>query len=361
MDNHTHQTYGNTNSTQLPHIYPGPMQTPYRQAMVPGNQQYFPTQAPPVSQVAGSTTTTSTYQQATTSSSQSYAPSYALTPQQSCSAATQDRNQRHSYSPAPPQVYQNGPLPNAHTTYQQQAQLNTQIDNTMSEPKQPADFTQLMKATPGQNPPPVNDFTHLMQAAPLVDESSNSTTTTTTTKVESYIGADAGGQARKAAEAKGDKELKVFEEKVQTLFRSVKVCPMNWPWYNMEDGYLYAEGIHFLHHKDIDMAFKLPGWRPEVMLVNTWHDPSSQVSGTYHPLHPPPIDYFQPMHRAHKLFIQQAKTIGVYNTTRGKGMDSSGCVAAACLDGIEECTNEETDRRLRAEGYTPGASRHFLF
>jgi hypothetical protein len=50
---------------------------------------------------------------------------------------------------------------------------------------------------------------------------------------------------------------------------------MGRPWYNSFEGYMCGEGIHFLYHKDIDTAFKKPGWLPQVTWVNTWGDPEA--------------------------------------------------------------------------------------
>jgi hypothetical protein len=208
---------------------------------------------------------------------------------------------------------------------------------------------------------PGNDFSQLMQAAPPIDTSSN-VVTTTTTRTEAYKGANAGGKARKQAEAKGEKEVQRFERKVQKLIKSICPCPMNAAWYNGLEGYICGEGIHYLYHKDIDKAFAQPGWLPRITWVNTFNDPEALGSGTWYHVHPPPVAFHEPMHRVHRKFMQDAKKIGEFVLNRGEGEDlrKSG-YDGECLRGIETVSKAEAHRHLRNNGYNPYATRHAMF
>ena len=200
-----------------------------------------------------------------------------------------------------------------------------------------------------------------MQAAPSVDTSSN-VVTTTTTRTETYKGANAGGEARKQAEAKGEQEVQRFEQKVQELIRRIGPCPLQAPWYNAVDGYLCGGGTHFLYHKDIDKAFKQPGWIPRVTWVNTFGDPEAQWSGTWITIHPPPVAYHEPMHSVHKDFMRRVHMIGTFVLEEGEGGDmrAKGC-DDECLRGLETVSKKESHRRLRQNGFEPTATRHALF
>ena len=79
----------------------------------------------------------------------------------------------------------------SHDQFQDVAQQQTQQPPAIG-------FTQLLKPSPGPQQTLGNDFSQLMQAAPLVNTSSN-VVTTTTTRTETYKGANAGGDARKQA------------------------------------------------------------------------------------------------------------------------------------------------------------------
>jgi hypothetical protein len=182
------------------------------------------------------------------------------------------------------------------------------------------DFSQLVQPPPGPQQSTANEFSQLMQAAPLANATSSVVTTTTThsKKAETYSGANAGGKARKQAESKGDVEVQRFESKVQKLIKDIGVCPMGRPWYNSFEGYMCGEGIHFLYHKDIDTAFKKPGWLPQVTWVNTWGDPEAQNLGTFYAMHPPQIAFDQPMHRVHAGFLRTSKIMGCITGDDGK-------------------------------------------
>jgi hypothetical protein len=200
--------------------------------------------------------------------------------------------------------------------YQQQPTLKYPQPQVSSQPplldfQHPAkvDFSQLTQALPGPQKSTSNDFSQLMRAAPPTNATSSVVTTTTThsKKTETYSGANAGGKARKQVESKGDKEVQRFESKVQKLIKDIGVCPTGRSWYNSFEGYMCGEGIHFLYHKDIDKAFKQPGWLPQVTWVNTWGDPEAQNSGLVYSMHPPQIAFDQPMHRVHAEFFRSRK------------------------------------------------------
>jgi hypothetical protein len=223
------------------------------------------------------------------------------------------------------------------------------------------DFTQLLQSSPAPQQVPGNDFSQLMQAAPSVNTSS-SVMTTTTTRTESYKGANAGGEARKQAEAKGEQEIQRFEGKVQKLIRRICPCPRNAPWYNSVHGYLCGEGIHYLYHKDINMAFRRPGWLPAVTWVNTFSDPEARYSGTFRCIHPPPVAFHEPMHRVHRNFMQAVRRSGLFETQASEENDfkESGC-NEECVRGIDVVSKAESDRHCRENGFNPYATRHALF
>jgi hypothetical protein len=249
--------------------------------------------------------------------------------------------------------------------YSDQSQYVSNQQQIYQQPQQPPaiDFTQLLESSPATQQVPGIDFSQLMQAAPLVDTSSNSVITTTT-RTETYKGANAGGKARRQAEAKGEKELRSFEQKVQKLIKRICPCPMNAPWYNGVDGYICGEGIHYLYHKDIDKAFAQPGWLPPVTWVNTLKDPEARGSGTFRVVHPPLVAFHEPMHRVHRNFMQAARRDGNFEIVKSgrkrDGLQGSGC-DDECLKGIDTVSKAESHRHLRENGFDPYATRHAMF
>lgn len=264
--------------------------------------------------------------------------------------------QHHSMASGMQYVYQS----------QQMAQQQQQMFQQPPIPQQPQqppaiDFTQLLESSPAPPHVPANDFYQLMQAAPPVNTHS-SVVTTTTTRTETYKGANAGGEARKQAEAKGEHEIQRFEEKVQNLIRRICPCPTNAPWYNSAHGYLCGEGIHYLYHKDIDRAFKQPGWLPAVTWVNTFSDPEARYSGTFQFIHPPPVAFHEPMHRVHRKFMQAVRESELFETQASEANDfrETGC-NEECLRGVDVVSKAESDRHCRENGFNPYATRHALF
>lgn len=256
------------------------------------------------------------------------------------------------------QVYQQ-PQISQHPPVFQQPPLNSPVILEQPQQSSSVNYTQLWQPQQATG----SNYSQLMQAAPTTDTSSSAmTTTTTATRTETYKGANAGGEARKQAETRGNGEVQRFEQRVQKLIKSIGTCPSGAPWYNGVDGYLCAEGIHFLYHKDIDKAFKQPGWIPRVTWVNTLIDPEATSSGQYHITHPPPTAFDQPMHRVHRLFMSTVRRMGIF-VLRGielEGLRKKGC-NDECLRGLETQSVEETDRHLRWQGYDPNATRHAMF
>lgn len=405
-----------------PNANTGPTPTPYGQTMVTGNEQHLVPQVQAVSQASNTTTTTTTTHQQMVSSSPQYLSQPPAATQYQGQAQSAFTSQAQQYqgniiqSPqtrlganmgcslqAAPQLTQSqvidfsslmmatpkqDPPPKHDLTGLQQAptpvatSLNTTATSTRFK-KYPGAYPPVTASRGSANtaakvaksievnPPVTKSRDKTTTAAKTkkhsktntpVTTSHNNTTTTKTTKVEKYPGANAGGKAREAAEAKGEKELQRFEKKVQTLIRTMGVCPMQIRWYNTHEGYLCGAGTHFIDHRDIDMAFERPGRLPQVTIVNRFDDPESRMSGLSRPVHPPPVDYFQDMHQVHRMFILQSRMMGAGATTSqqtGKGV--SGCHAAGCLNGMKNQGMAEMDRDLRSRGFIPEASRHTWF
>lgn len=409
-----------------PNANTGPTPKPYGQAMVMGNEQHLVPQVQAVSQASNTnttttTTTTTTHQQsvlsspqyvsqppaatqhqgqaqsAFTSQAQQYQQNVIQSPQTQLGANMSYSLQAASQSTQPQAIDfsslmkatpKQDPPPKRDLAGLQQAptpvatSLNTTATSTIFENHRGAYPTVTaprgstntaakvaknievnLPVTKSRDKPTTAAKTKKQfKANTPVTTSHNNTATTKTTKVEKYSGANAGGKARQEAEAKGEKELQRFEKKVQTLIRTMGVCPMQIRWYNTHEGYLCGAGTHFIDHKDIDMAFERPGWFPQVTIVNSFDDPESRVSGLSRPVHPPPVDYFQDMHQVHRNFILQSRMMGAGATTSqqtGKGV--SGCEAAGCLNGMKKQGMAETDRDLRSRGFIPEASRHTWF
>lgn len=182
--------------------------------------------------------------------------------------------------------------------------------------------------------------------------------TTTQTTTERYKGEHAGGTARAEAARTGSQALTRFEQTVQTLLRHVGNCPSGHPWYVTDNGYLCAEGWHFVYHTDIDKAFQQPGWRPPVVHCNlpAGADPEADATGFLVAIHPPPIDYWQPMHRAHAAMMMTMKMQGYgWGGETEKAKVSSKC---ECFDRLGMPTNHDSMRRLRQAGFRPELSSH---
>jgi len=168
------------------------------------------------------------------------------------------------------------------------------------------DYTSLMEAAPEPSPQPVSpDYTAMMRQAPLptpAQQQSDSTVATTTTTTET-MNASLGGQARQAAAAQGEAELKRFDQNVQTLLMSASrsACPRGFRYYRGSDGYLCGGGSHFILHEEVDalVAGRRP-WGPAIEWVNIcvpdpftgmWlEDPGCKVVA------PPEDGWHEPMH-----------------------------------------------------------------
>jgi hypothetical protein len=298
---------------------------------------------------------------------QSHETQKILLPQQSPAPAPQQYQQQQQVvqsSSQPPWITQDLPQ------HQQQPMLKYPQPQVSSQPPlidlqqaRTIDLGQLVQPPPGPQQSTAKDFSQLMQAAPLANATSSvvSTTTTHSKKTEMYRGANAGGKARKQAESKGDHEVQRFGSKVQKLIKDTGVCPMGRPWYNSFEGYMCGEGIHFLYHKDIDMASKKPGWLPGVTWVNTWDDPEARNSGSFYAMHPPQIAFDQPMHRVHAAFLRTSRIIGCVTGDDGQEKAKLQGCTAKCFRGTGLVSGKELDRMTREQGFDPNATRHAMF
>lgn len=168
----------------------------------------------------------------------------------------------------------------------------------------------------------------LPNAAPPNGQQHSESTTTTITQTLTYNHCDAGGETRKAADAKGQGQQ--FEQRVQTLISSMAVCPSNFRWYCMKLGYLCADGNHLMKHSEVDKAMREKNHVPKVNVVNTLQDPDlwDAKLNVYaaKPVHPPQIDFWQPMHHFHDSFIREATAAGFRTPTQAlydqMGMDA---------------------------------------
>ncbi|KAK5114053.1 hypothetical protein LTR85_010359 [Meristemomyces frigidus] len=149
--------------------------------------------------------------------------------------------------------------------------------------------------------------------APTQALSTYNTTTTIQTQTLVYEGSTSGGEARKAAESRG--AVGQFEDGVQSMIVSMNICPATYKWYSIEQGYVCAGGNHFIRHAEIDKRCKDPNHRPQVTLVNTFSTPTAKYCGVTGQqfltlVHPPAVDFWQPMHRVHARFIRQSVASG---------------------------------------------------
>lgn len=160
---------------------------------------------------------------------------------------------------------------------------------------------------------PAIDYTQLMQTLqtqPQVGNGqlNNRVSTTTTTRSVQYEGADAGGEAHKAAERKGPDEVRRFEDSVMQMLQNLGVCPMGFKWYNAKQGYVCAGGNHAVAHGEVDKWAKNQRHVPEILDVNTFWDDTFGFGGygkTVSNFHPPPVDPWQPMHAVHADFVRR--------------------------------------------------------
>lgn len=118
---------------------------------------------------------------------------------------------------------------------------------------------------------------------------SNTSTATTTTTSSTF-----GGQARQAAAAKGEQELRRFDQTVQQMLvnASSAECPSAAKYYPVKDGYLCGIGNHFISNRDVDMMMKR-GIPPLIEPVNSILDELRYVAppadGWHEPFHWDPV------------------------------------------------------------------------
>jgi len=112
-----------------------------------------------------------------------------------------------------------------------------------------------------------------------------------------------------------------------------------------------------LYHKDIDMAFRQPGWIPQATLVNTLRDPDVYATGTLIFAHPPQVAFHERMHSVHRAFMRLSREMGFLLL---EDLERIGC-NDQCLGGLETVSNEESEWDFRQRGFFPNASRHAMF
>ncbi|KAK0355225.1 hypothetical protein LTR91_024980 [Friedmanniomyces endolithicus] len=207
------------------------------------------------------------------------------------------------------------------------------------------------------------DYSHLMKdppkEAPVNNQQSTSLTTTTGTQTLQYADQGVGGQARQAADANGQGQQ--FETQVQTMIAAMGICPSRYRWYSTAGGYLCGGGNHKIGHDEIDKWAKNQRYRPRVALVNTWNDPDLPVDPYGGPIsltlvHPPQVDFWQPMHTQHRNTVTYALRAGFAAPALEDRPDNS----CKCMDGVPSMGHEEqemaknNERRARMNGYTAG-------
>ena len=179
--------------------------------------------------------------------------------------------------------------------------------------------------------------------------------TTQTTRTERYQGEHAGGTARAEAARMGDQAIVRFEQMVHTILSSTNRCPSGRPWYCDEDGYKCADGTHVVYHYDIDKAFRQPGFVPPVLLCNTFDDPGSQITGHVCSSHPPPVNFWQPMHATHARFMIWMKRMGYVTSGKTAKSRKDRC---ECYERLGIATDLSGKDKLRALGFRPELGGH---
>ncbi|KAK1074908.1 hypothetical protein LTR74_000752 [Friedmanniomyces endolithicus] len=205
------------------------------------------------------------------------------------------------------------------------------------------------------------DYSHLMKEAPTEAPVNNLqmtlSTTTVGTQTLQYADQGVGGQARQTAEANGQGQQ--FETRVQTMIAAMGICPSHYRWYSTPLAYLCGGGNHMIGHDEIDKWARNQLYRPKVSLVNTWHDPNLPVDPYEGPmllnlLHPPEVDFWQPMHMQHRNTVNYALRAGM--CSKGDHLDSAcKCMAGVPAMGHEDrMMAENAERRARMHGHTAG-------
>lgn len=173
------------------------------------------------------------------------------------------------------------------TTRQLQAADQQRQQYVQPTPQPRFDYTSIQQQAPP--PQPAFDYTQIAQMTPTpqpaqqIQQASSSQTTTTTTTTEM------GGQARQAAAAKGEAELKRFDQTVveKLAAHCPLTCPLRYKFYFGGIGYLCGDGLHLILHEDVD-AMMLRGVPPVHQEVDR---PGDTVA-----VCPPPDGWHEPMH-----------------------------------------------------------------
>ena len=123
----------------------------------------------------------------------------------------------------------------------------------------------------------------------------------------------------------------------------------------MDDGYLCAGGNHFIEHEEIDKAFAKRNYRPRVEIVNTMGDPMLSVRGITSSVHPPPVDFYMPMHSNHRRFLQESLAEGYVPCKSALKCDCDRMLNVRSID------NERvySDKSLRRKGFNPDAKTEY--
>ncbi|KAK5128587.1 hypothetical protein LTR08_004050 [Meristemomyces frigidus] len=162
----------------------------------------------------------------------------------------------------------------------------------------------------------------------------------THTQTMVYKGSTSGGKARKAAEARG--EVRQFEDRIRHMLASTRGsgCRAGFQWYATEEGYLCGGGDHIVHHTAIDAWANNPRMVvPEVLPTNC-----SIPGSTGYICHPPPVDFWQPMHQTHAAFVNMIRA----DMRMGRGWEGT-TGACDCLKGIVHKARHSRGKRQEAQ------------
>ncbi|KAK4541546.1 hypothetical protein LTR36_007843 [Oleoguttula mirabilis] len=269
------------------------------------------------------------------------------------------RYQQQQQPPPPPMV--NYAPPVYQPTIPAQQSQNAPVQQPQLQQHPAIDYDSMMAEI--QRPQPQQstiDYDSLIvevpPAPPAAHTSSSQSTTSSRTQTLVYPGSNKGGEARKAAEARG--QLTQHEDRVQTMIASMAICPSKYKWYPVDGDYLCACGNHAIEQAEIDKWCEAPSHRPAVKSVNTFHVPNARFycNGNQRLalLHPPAVDFWQPMHRVHARFVQQSAARGYIPIT-------SSCECFRRIMGTHSCaqltgvSDAVMDKHLNDNSYSgPG-------
>ncbi|KAK5723917.1 hypothetical protein LTR17_013759 [Elasticomyces elasticus] len=173
-----------------------------------------------------------------------------------------------------------------------QPQLSTVHLYPQLQPPEPliqAVGSSLPQTLPPRSQLPQPDYSYLLRSPPVelaapATPAVQSSTTTTITSTARYEGFDAGGEARRLAEARGQAAVHQHQ------------------WFNMNGGWICGGGTHFIWHDDVDELLLGTTSRtsPTVIPVNSRNSQRLLCS----PAHPPDTVHHLPMHQAHRDYMR---------------------------------------------------------